>query len=105
MIHSYQAEVIQEVTQRDYDGEDIPSKPSSIIMILLVTYKYFIAESPWNFSGALLYSITVITTIGKSVFLWLPPLYLSTFDHDLYQLYAEHNLLMKIYEFVNETSL
>jgi len=45
VIHTYQAQVIDEVTQRDYDGEDIP-------------------KSPWNFSGALLYSITVITTIG-----------------------------------------
>ena len=29
VIHTYQAQVIDAVTQRDYDGEDIPSKLES----------------------------------------------------------------------------
>ena len=45
LIVEYQARIIDE-TSRGYDGSDIPK------------YK-------WTFSGSLLYSITVITTIGK----------------------------------------
>ena len=63
VIHTYQAQVIDEVTQRDYDGEDIPSKNRKFCFIHF--WNHTISESPWNFSGALLYSITVITTIGK----------------------------------------
>lgn len=44
VIQEYQAEVIA-ATERGFDGKDIP-------------------DNVWNFSGALLYSLTVITTIG-----------------------------------------
>ena len=45
IIREFQARIIEEASN-GYDGSDIPK------------YK-------WTFSGSLLYSITVITTIGK----------------------------------------
>merc|ERR1719273_1928527 len=44
IVRTYQAAIIH-AKEHGYDGHDIP-------------------KSPWTFSGALLYSITVITTIG-----------------------------------------
>ena len=48
LIQEYQQRIIQEAG-KGYDGYDIPSKHAP----------------KWTFTGALLYSITVITTIGK----------------------------------------
>ena len=45
IVRTYQAAIIH-AKEHGYDGHDIP-------------------KSPWTFSGALLYSITVITTIGE----------------------------------------
>ena len=47
VIHDFQARIIEETERNGYDGHDIP-------------------KHKWNFSGALLYSITVITTIGET---------------------------------------
>ena len=47
VIEDYQARVIHEKLEKGYDGSDIPARK-------------------WTFTGALLYSITVITTIGKN---------------------------------------
>ena len=46
VIEEFQARIIEEAEERGYDGADKP-------------------KTKWNFSGALLYSITVITTIGQ----------------------------------------
>ena len=40
VIHTYQAQVIDEVTQRDYDGEDIPSKLESFDLFTFETIKF-----------------------------------------------------------------
>ena len=49
VIQEFQSRIIVEAEEHGYDGNEVPK------------YK-------WNFSGALLYSITVITTIGKSIY-------------------------------------
>ena len=49
IILEYQARIIKEKKERNYDGSDIP-KPK------------------WTFTGALLYSIAVITTVGKNYY-------------------------------------
>ena len=45
-LQAYQAQVVLAEAEEAFDGNDIP-------------------VDPWTFSGALLYSITVITTIGR----------------------------------------
>jgi hypothetical protein len=46
-VQAYQAQVVLAEAEEAFDGNDIP-------------------VDPWTFSGALLYSITVITTIGET---------------------------------------
>jgi len=48
-LKRYRNEIIKKVKAEGYDGTDSSSKTSQ-----------------WSFSGSLLYSVTVITTIGKT---------------------------------------
>lgn len=50
-LYSFEKQVLQEVRQHGYDGDDDASEAGTV---------------QWSVAGGLLYSLTVITTIGKS---------------------------------------
>ena len=50
VLRNFEQEVIHKTKSEGYDGQDN------------------LDNSQWSFSGALLYSVTVITTIGKVIF-------------------------------------
>ena len=53
VIRKFELDVIRKAKNEGYDGQDDGGTD---------------ATSQWDFSGALLYSVTVITTIGKNNF-------------------------------------
>ena len=57
VIRKFELDVIRKAKNEGYDGQDVEGSD---------------VTSQWDFSGALLYSVTVITTIGKvSPYIWL----------------------------------
>ena len=53
VIRKFELDVIKKAKNEGYDGQDIDGTD---------------VTSQWDFSGALLYSVTVITTIGECYF-------------------------------------